>query len=165
MLYTLRFFPSKCSFFHNANCFGSCIIHILYTECAEIKKKNNSGSKRVKTFKIAPTCFDSKIIFRELHCSLLKSLHSRWRCSLGWALAFATIRLQVSRFLALSLHSFIPIFLRSWFLVGLQDLFLVLRHQLSPSSSLAATWCERSMCQLSIPWCWSVQVVFVSVGY
>ena len=39
MLYTLRFFSSKCSLFHNANFFGSCIIHILYTECAEIKKK------------------------------------------------------------------------------------------------------------------------------
>ena len=26
-----------------------------------------------KTLKIAPTCFDRKIIFRELHCSLLKS--------------------------------------------------------------------------------------------
>ena len=32
------FFSSKCSLFHNANLFGSCIIHILYTECAEIKK-------------------------------------------------------------------------------------------------------------------------------
>ena len=38
---------------------------------------------------------------------------SRWRYSPGWALASATICLQVSRFLALSLHSFIPIFLRS----------------------------------------------------
>ena len=38
MLYTLRFFSSKCSLFHNANLLGSCIIHILYTECAEIKK-------------------------------------------------------------------------------------------------------------------------------
>jgi len=38
------FFSSKCSFFHNANLFGSCIIHILYTGCAEIKK-NNSGTK------------------------------------------------------------------------------------------------------------------------
>ena len=27
-----------CSLFHNANFFGSCIIHILYTGCAEIKK-------------------------------------------------------------------------------------------------------------------------------
>ena len=46
MLYTLRFFfSSKCSLFHNANLFGSCIIHILYTGCAEIKKKNNSGAK------------------------------------------------------------------------------------------------------------------------
>ena len=45
MLYTLRFFSSKCSFFHNANLFGFCIIHILYTGCAEIKKKNNSDAK------------------------------------------------------------------------------------------------------------------------
>ena len=46
MLYTLRFFSSKCSLFHNANLFGFCIIHILYTGCAEIKKKNNnSGAK------------------------------------------------------------------------------------------------------------------------
>jgi len=38
MLYTLSFFSSKCSLFHNANLFGSCIIHILYTGCAKIKK-------------------------------------------------------------------------------------------------------------------------------
>ena len=44
MLYTLRFFFSKCSLFRNANLFGSCIIHILYTGCAKIKK-NNSGAK------------------------------------------------------------------------------------------------------------------------
>ena len=48
MLYTLRFFfSSKCSLFHNANLFGSCIIHILYTGCAKIKK-NNSGAKRLR---------------------------------------------------------------------------------------------------------------------
>ena len=36
-IYSL-FFPSlKCSLFHNV--FGSCIIHILYTGCAKIKKK------------------------------------------------------------------------------------------------------------------------------
>jgi len=38
MVYTLRFFSSKCSLFHNSNVFGSCIIHILYTEWAKIKK-------------------------------------------------------------------------------------------------------------------------------
>ena len=44
MLYTVRFFlSSKCSLFHNANLFGSCIIHILYTGCAKLKK-NNSGA-------------------------------------------------------------------------------------------------------------------------
>jgi len=45
-VYTLLFFPSKCSLFHNSNLFGSCIIHILFTWCAEIKKKN-SGTKRL----------------------------------------------------------------------------------------------------------------------
>ena len=33
------FFSSKCSLFHNSNVFGSCIIRILYTGCAKIKKK------------------------------------------------------------------------------------------------------------------------------
>ena len=32
------FSSSKCSLFHNSNVFGPCIIHILYTECANIKK-------------------------------------------------------------------------------------------------------------------------------
>ena len=39
MVYTLRFFSSKCSLFRNSNVFGSCIIHILCTGCAKIKKK------------------------------------------------------------------------------------------------------------------------------
>jgi len=39
MVYILRFFfSSKCSLFRNSNVFGTCIIHILYTECAKIKK-------------------------------------------------------------------------------------------------------------------------------
>ena len=44
MLYTLRFFSSKCGLFHNPNLFGSCIIHTLYTGCAKVKK-SNSGAK------------------------------------------------------------------------------------------------------------------------
>jgi hypothetical protein len=35
-LYSPFFFSSKCSLFHNDNLFGSCIIHVLYTVCAEI---------------------------------------------------------------------------------------------------------------------------------
>jgi len=38
MVYTLRFFSSKCSLLHNSNVFGSSIIHILYTGGAKIKK-------------------------------------------------------------------------------------------------------------------------------
>jgi len=49
MVYTLRIFSSKCCLFHNSNVFGSCIIHILYTGCAKIKK-NNSGAKRLKLY-------------------------------------------------------------------------------------------------------------------
>jgi len=46
MVYNLCFFSSKCSSFRNSNLFGSCIIHILYTGCAKIKK-NNPGAKRL----------------------------------------------------------------------------------------------------------------------
>ena len=35
-LYSPFFFASKCSLFHNVKLFGSSIIHILYTGCAEI---------------------------------------------------------------------------------------------------------------------------------
>jgi hypothetical protein len=45
-LYPPFFFSSKCSLFHNSNLFVSCIIHILYTQCAKIKK-NNSGAKGI----------------------------------------------------------------------------------------------------------------------
>ena len=42
------FSSSKCSLFHNSIVFGSCVIHVLYTECAKTKK-NNSGSKRLNS--------------------------------------------------------------------------------------------------------------------
>ena len=45
VLYSPFFLSSKCSLFQNANLFGSCIIYILYTECAEIKKKIISAPK------------------------------------------------------------------------------------------------------------------------
>ena len=37
-IYSPFFFSSKCSLFHNSNVFDSCVIHILYTGCAKIKK-------------------------------------------------------------------------------------------------------------------------------
>jgi len=40
------FSSSKCILFQNSNIFGSCIIKILYTGCAKIKK-NNSGAERL----------------------------------------------------------------------------------------------------------------------
>ena len=59
-LYSPIFFSSKCSLFHNANLFGSCVIHILYTECAKIKK-HNSCAKGLRTaayiLKIKPVEF------------------------------------------------------------------------------------------------------------
>ena len=43
MVYILSFFLFKMQF---SNVFGSCVIHILYTGRAKIKK-NNSGAKRL----------------------------------------------------------------------------------------------------------------------
>ena len=37
-IYSPFFLSSKCSLFHNSKVFGSCIINILYTGCAKIKK-------------------------------------------------------------------------------------------------------------------------------
>jgi len=39
-IYSPFFFSSKSSLFHHSTLFGSCIIHILYAECAKIKKIN-----------------------------------------------------------------------------------------------------------------------------
>ena len=46
MVYTVCFFLFKMQFVSYSNLFGPCIIHILYTVCAKIKK-NNSGAKRL----------------------------------------------------------------------------------------------------------------------
>jgi len=46
-IYSPFFFCSKRSLFHNSSVFGSGFIHILYTGCVKIKKKNNSGAKRL----------------------------------------------------------------------------------------------------------------------
>ena len=88
MVYTLRFFSLKCSLFHNSNLFGSCIIHILYTECAKIKK-NNSGAKRlIKVYLLVSElyihqnarCNDkkTKTLILDLLANILQ-MHRLWR--------------------------------------------------------------------------------------
>jgi len=42
MLHSPFSFSSKFRLFHNATFFGSCVIHILYTGCAKIKKKSDA---------------------------------------------------------------------------------------------------------------------------
>jgi len=67
------FLFSKCSLFHNVNLLGSCVIHILYTECAEIKKKNNnSGAKG-----LTPSCLSVRLSVR------MQQLVSPWTDFLG----------------------------------------------------------------------------------
>ena len=44
------FFSSKSRLFHNASFFGSCVIHILYTDVPKFKKKKKkSGAKGLKS--------------------------------------------------------------------------------------------------------------------
>jgi len=68
------FLSSKCSLFHNSNTFGSSFIHILYTGCAKIKKKNHSGAERLSYFLKQITIF-----LITLQTTILKSptLHIR----------------------------------------------------------------------------------------
>ena len=56
MVYTVRFFLFKMQF-HSCNVFGSCIIHILYTGCAKIKK-NNSFVKRLRKLAFVREIFE-----------------------------------------------------------------------------------------------------------
>ena len=71
------FFSLKCSLFHNSNLFGSCIIHILYTECAKIKK-NNSSAKRLSVRKL----FNSRRVSRTGYIARLGS--KRCVCTGFW---------------------------------------------------------------------------------
>ena len=58
------FFSSKCGLFHDANLFGSCIIHILYTGCAKLKK-NNSFAKGLIWLTIVSSSRDTKYVYLE----------------------------------------------------------------------------------------------------
>ena len=64
MVCTLRFFSSKCSLFHNSNVFCSCIISILYTGCAKIKK-NIFRRQKVNSLSYIPLLLHTT--FDELH--------------------------------------------------------------------------------------------------
>jgi hypothetical protein len=64
-IYYPFFSSSKCSLFHNSNVFVYCIIYILYTGCAKIKK-NNSGSKRLMQFSQEGTRFYDTFVYTKV---------------------------------------------------------------------------------------------------
>jgi len=67
MVYALRFFlSSKCSLFHNSNVFSSCIIHILHTGCAKIKKIIPAPKFNLQKVKYSPS--QNKTPFVYLEC-------------------------------------------------------------------------------------------------
>ena len=86
---------SKCSLFHNANLFGSCIIHILYTGCANIKEKNHSGCKGlIETYhgRCTSETFTGDAFFSR-PCGLLGrlqiSFNTNIHCAVSLSLTFA----------------------------------------------------------------------------
>ena len=71
MVYILSVFSSsKCSLFHNSNIFGSCIINILFTGVLKLKKKNNSGTKRLSEFPVRTNSCDVESILYVLLCRI-----------------------------------------------------------------------------------------------
>ena len=57
MLHIHRFLSSRCRLFHNAIFFGSCNIHILYTECAKILKKITAPKGQKKSYNLGYALF------------------------------------------------------------------------------------------------------------
>jgi hypothetical protein len=72
MLHILHFFSSKFHLFHNSTFFGSCIIHILHTGCAKIKKKKSRAKGLNLLLKK-----DKRLTLRELSARLNR-LESGW---------------------------------------------------------------------------------------
>jgi len=66
MLLCAVYVPFKVIYKYHSCCTVHFVESIINQQCTHIKF-------HIKTFKIAPTCFDPKIILRELRCSLLKS--------------------------------------------------------------------------------------------
>ena len=50
------FFLFKMQLVHNSNLFGSCVIHISYTECAKIKKRNSGAKGLTPCGGVRPYC-------------------------------------------------------------------------------------------------------------
>ena len=140
MLHTLRFFSSKCLLFHNATFFGSCVIHILYTECAKIKKKK-FRRQRVNY----PTPW-SRVLLAKLTGSQTVAHFSAFNGTRRFATAFTKAR-HKSLFWATSIKSivFLPTSLRS---------ILIICSQLwtgLPSGLFPSTFPPKSCIYLSIP--------------
>ena len=79
MLHTLRFFSSKCRLFHNANFFGSCVIHVLYTGCAKIKKKIRRQKVNIGEEFIVVFLFIYLFIYNSSNCTLNVFLYKKWK--------------------------------------------------------------------------------------
>jgi len=73
MVYTLRFFSSKCSLFHNSNVFVSCIIHIYIQDVLKLKK-SISGPKRLRLVELANRLYFVPYLFMPLSRSVISEV-------------------------------------------------------------------------------------------
>ena len=137
MVYTLRFFPSsKCSLFHNSNVFGSCTIHILYTGCAEIKKKNNSVAKTLKWLQFITICIVAVAL--QWHCAPpWFTIHDTWNNENPfWKAVFTLPDLSIGQ----TLCSLQRIEYQEYFLGGKRDRCVVLTTLPHPCADRHEVW-------------------------
>ena len=97
--------------------FGTLCIYILWfvdhASLYNLVNKANLVHSLFLVYLSISVCFGRLCAHHQEQLCLCDTSSCRWCYSLGWALASSTICLQASWFLALSLHSFTPIFLRS----------------------------------------------------
>ena len=79
-IYSPFFFSSKCSLFHNSNLFGFCIIHILYTVCAKIKKiiPAPKGLWTAVSYLVCTILFKCSFTSSGIYQTVYKQLYITW---------------------------------------------------------------------------------------
>jgi len=156
MAYTLRFFSSKCSLFHNSNVFGSCIIHIFFIQDV-LKYKNNSGAKRLKSVAVScPSCPHGDRTKGQAFV-MCRSITYRWRSRIVFIILISLIYFTNVSYIWM----YLALFTIYQFMYG--DPFLRTSRQFRPEPH--KTYCKRAVISFIIKQKYPKDVIICSYTF